>query len=73
MKIGIACDNYKLRKFRRALDNAGYTNREYRSLDDLGLPGVTMIMIITDQDRAVWFPKIRKVCQKLEIDFKHSN
>ena len=65
MKAGIVCDNYKVRKFKRALIRKG--------LEPISTPftlGTTVITVEVDNDQLL---TVRNICYKLQIDFKQSN
>jgi len=65
-KVGIVCDNYKVPKFREELNKAGF--------NDIAESSVTMhsklLKIQTPADR---IPDVKRICQLLELHFKHSN
>ena len=65
IKVGIVCDNYKLRKFKRALvaSNFEVEVKEFTL-------NTSAIFIYTEESR---LKEIAKICTKLEIDFNHSN
>lgn len=67
MKIGIAVDNYKLNKFKSALNDAGFADLDV-------VPFVDKTSVITvDNVPKERVHDIHKLCRKLQIDFKHSN
>lgn len=67
MKIGIAVDNYKIKKFEAALNKAGF--------DEIKVTRFTAdaSLITVDSVPANRVHDIHKLCQKLQIDFRHSN
>lgn len=65
-RIGIAVDNYKLRKFKRKLSSSGFLDMEVKQL----MPGVSVIFFQAPERD---IPTIGKICKKLQIDFKQSN
>ena len=63
--IGIACDNYKLRRFKRLLTKAGFKHTAKDWIE-----GTTLIEIITSSDN---INKIHRICKQVEIDSKLGN
>jgi hypothetical protein len=65
--VGIAVDNYKIPKFKTALEKAGYANIEVvkftTNTSILKVPVSGMIKI----------GEIHRICKKLQIDFQRSN
>ncbi len=65
MKVGIVCDNYKLRTFKRAL-----VAKDFEIEVKPFTKTTSAIFIETKEAR---LREIAKVCTKLEIDFNQSN
>lgn len=65
LKIGVVVDNYKVKKFVKALDDAGYDCKQSKFTKD------TTTITFRAGDHAV--PELKKLFQKLEIDVKLSN
>lgn len=65
IKVGIVCDNYKLRKFKRTLKTKKFEIdvKEFTQ-------ATSAIFIFTDESR---LKEIARICTKLEINFNHSN
>jgi len=61
-RVGIVCDDYKVRKFKRKLETKGFEfeTKPYR-------PGLTLIVIDTTMDKV---SVIAAVCRLCEIEFK---
>lgn len=67
MKIGIGVDNYKIKKFEAALQDAGFADVKV-------FPFVHNTSLITvDKVPKERVHDIHLICTKLQIDFKHSN
>ena len=64
-KIGIVCDNYKLKKFKKALRKKGWVVRTMPFTAQ-----ETTIFIIVEEDQV---EEVGKVCMELELGFKRSN
>ena len=71
MKIGIACDKYKVKKFISELAKAGFEHVEEHG-HIFKSPSSPVLITIDEvpQDRV---HDIHKLCHRLEIDFKRSN
>lgn len=70
-KIGIVVDDYKLEKFKEELHARGLPNFEV-------FPGVTkntklIRVVIEDKDFKEATEKVRRLCTKMEYNFKRSN
>jgi len=65
IKVGIVCDNYKLRKFKRALAAKKFEVDVKELINNL-----SAIFINTDE---AGVKEIAKICTKLSIDFNQSN
>ena len=61
-KIGIICDNYKVRKYKRKLKSKGYEFETFPQGESL-----TVIKIDGEPSEQ---PKIQKICEELELYFK---
>lgn len=64
-KVGIVCDNYKLPKFREALNKRKFCFSEKPFTKD-----TTAIFLFVNSNQ---IDDIRKICVELEINFKQSN
>lgn len=64
-QFGIVCDNYKLNKFKKELSNGGF---QYMTEPFKG--ETTTIIVISTGAQLM---KIKKICEKVEFHFKHSN
>ena len=67
MKIGIAVDNYKIEKFKAALNDAGFEDLKVMQLY------VDTSLITVDNVPAERLHDIHKLCKKLQINFNHAN
>lgn len=63
--VGIIVDNYKLEKFKKTLLDDGFISSVFPFMKN-----TTLIKIYTDDNKIV---DIKKICQKLNIDFNYSN
>lgn len=64
-QIGIVCDNYKLNKFEKELQKAGF---QYKTVPFTSES--TSIIIITEAGNLM---KVKKIVEKVEFHFKLSN
>ena len=62
---GIACDNYKLNKYKRKLKRSGF-DFEVKPLTE----NTSLIQVKCEQSE---YSKIGKICKELELSFKRSN
>jgi hypothetical protein len=70
-KIGITCDDYKAKKFRKGLLKAGFI-LEYDGICEI--KGVHLFRIeVEAKDYADMLEKVGKIIRKLELEFKHPN
>lgn len=70
-KIGIACDPYKVEKFKTELEKGGYTDYEVTHNAEIQ-PGVFLSVIRVEvPDNEV--KAIAKICQMVELHFKRGN
>ena len=65
LKIGLAVDNYKLKKFIKALDDAGYDCKQTKFTED------TTLVTFRAPDHHL--PELKKLFKKCNIDAKLSN
>ena len=65
-KLGIACDNYKQSKFETELKKAGFNDYEITKLNTQ----CKFIKIKVDESKIM---EVKKVCQMVELHFKHRN
>jgi hypothetical protein len=65
LKVGIVVDDYKVDKMKRELTGAGY---EFKASPLFN--GTTHINVQVPDDK---IDEIKKLCQKVEFHFKHSN
>lgn len=65
-KVGIAVDNYKIKKFKKALADLGYTEVEVSPLFE----NTSLLNVQVPDDKV---HDIHKLCIKLQTDFNRSN
>jgi|WetSurMetagenome_2_1015567.scaffolds.fasta_scaffold450543_2 hypothetical protein len=65
-KIGIAVDNYKLKKFRKALIHEGYKDFH----ESPYIMQTTIITLTIDESK---ISDIARICKQCEIELKMSN
>lgn len=65
MKVGIVCDNYKLTKYKNEL-----TKKGFEFITAPFTHNTTTIQVNTTEDKV---GEIKKLCEKLEFEFKNSN
>lgn len=65
-RIGITVDNYKVAKFKEELTKAGFPTFTVSSFTQN-----TFLIKVSVEDSQV--NDVRKVCQLIELHFKHSN
>lgn len=68
MTAGIVCDNYKVKKFKKVLSEAGYLFTVHPMTDELA--GHTSIKVQYEQKQ---FKDLKALIHKTEISFKQSN
>lgn len=66
MKVGIACDDYKVDKFKQELSKNGFDKVNVTRL----MRGTQLITIETTDDKK---ETLRRLCVKMEHGFKRSN
>ena len=66
-KIGIVCDNYKLEKFRAALDGYSFTEKPFTK------ETTAIFIMVTPDEFDEKLKDLGKICKTLEINFKRSN
>lgn len=66
MKVGIVVDNYKLEKFKQELIKLGLTDFKTFPFKE----STTVIQVMTPPNKV---NDVKKMCQQLELHFKHSN
>lgn len=67
MKIGIGVDNFKIKKFKAALKDAGFEDVTVTPFH------ADASLITVDRVPPERVHDIHKLCKKLQIDFKRSN
>jgi ABC-type transport system substrate-binding protein len=69
--IGIGADNYKLEKFKKELEAAGYTDYDITPFS----PGVSFIQIHIPDEKynKETINSVKVLCQQVELHFHHSN
>lgn len=65
-KVGIVVDNYKLDRFRKALNDKGFTDYDI-------MPFTANTSTIRVNVEAKKVSEIYKICQLVELHFKRSN
>jgi hypothetical protein len=71
--IGVAVDNYKVKKFKEALAELGYPNVKVTPMDSIGAKDTSLISVENvpaDHDSV---HAIHRLCMKLQTDFTRSN
>jgi hypothetical protein len=66
MKTGIVADNYKIERFKKELNSKGFTNYEVMPF----CLGVSQIHVEIKKEH---LNDIKKICQRVELHFKHGN
>ena len=66
MTAGIVADNYKIEKFKKELNEQGFTNY---TVSDFALNTSTIKVEVTEKQ----LPEIKKLCAKVELYFKRRN
>lgn len=70
-KIGIACDQYKVKKFLAALSEAGFA--DVKESGKIFKSPTSPVLITIENVPADRVHDIHKICMKLEMDFRRSN
>jgi hypothetical protein len=66
-KIGIAVDNYKIKRFRKVLLENGY-----KTTTGIGLTAGTSFLYIEGVDKAE-MPELKKILERLQFEFANRN
>jgi len=64
-KVGITCDNYKLKKFEETLKAEGFT--DYKVVDFDNAKTLSLILVQTTADKT---PILKNLCERVELHFK---
>lgn len=65
-KAGIVADNYKLEKFKKELTSKGFTDFNVSPLTE----DTSTIQVNIEDNKLM---EIKRICQNVELYFKHSN
>ena len=69
-EIGIVADNYKVNKFKKELEANGFKDYDIHPFTN---QTQTIKVHVADDDFREAVKKIKKLCMRVELHFKHSN